>query len=215
MDYIKGEKGQSIFEILIAMAIATLIVGSSVTAIMVSLRSGSATVASQKAYSIANDTLNNVRSFAESNWADLYTQNKGDAYDYYLGIVATSSISATLGIATGTETIAFTSPSGEENIEYTSWFTINNVPRDDSNWIVESADGDPTTQKITARVSWEVGGDLRQIDLVTYISKIRTSTVTFNNWSGVSGVTTPVTGPSSDYYSITNATITANGTITY
>src|SRR3990167_787025 len=96
--YIKLDGGQSIFEVLIGMAIATIIVGSSATALLISLRSGSATVASQKAYGIADETLNNVRSFAESNWTDLYappplsdpSQGKGDNFPYYLEITSTS-----------------------------------------------------------------------------------------------------------------------------
>ncbi|KKU18140.1 MAG: hypothetical protein UX31_C0013G0018 [Candidatus Nomurabacteria bacterium GW2011_GWA1_46_11] len=214
-DYIKSDKGQSIFEILIAMAIAALIVGSSVTAIMVSSRSGSATVASQKAYSIANETLNNTRSFAESSWADLYTQNKGDVYQYHLAVVSTSSTSTILGIATGTEAVSFTSSSTEENINYTSWFTIDNVLRNSSNWIAGSGISDPTTQKITAHVSWTASGGTKQIDLVTYVSRVRTRSITFDDWSGSSGVTTPVTRPTNDYYSITGVTITAGGDITY
>jgi len=222
--YIKLNKGQSILEILIGMAIATIIVGSSATALIVSLRSGSATIASQKAYGIADEILNNVRSFAESNWADLYappplndpSQGKGDNFPYYLEITSTSPESSVLGIAAGTEEVTFTSPSAEENIIYTRWFTIDNVSRNsDTNWIVGSGTGDPTTQKITAHVSWATNGATKQIDLTTYISKIRTRSITFIDWSGSSGVITPVTGPTKDYYSITNATITADGAITY
>ncbi len=218
-DYIKLNEGQSVFEVLIAIAIATLIVGSSVTAIMVSMRSGTITVASQKAYGIANGDLNNVRSFSESNWAGLYTplgtQNKGSAYPYYLAVTASSSTSTILGLTNGTTTVSFTSTSTGENIDYTSWFTIDNVSRTSSNWI-GSGTGDPTTQKITAHVSWVMSGETKQIDLVTYISKIRTSSITYTKWDGFSGVTTPVTKSTNDYYGITgNATITANGTITY
>jgi len=205
---IPSESGQSVFEILIAMSIATIIVGSSVAAIMVSQRSGSVTVSSGKAYAIADETLSSVRSFAESNWADMYTQSKGEAYQYYLNIVSSTATSSTLGIASGTATTTFTSSSAEENINYTSWFTIEDVTRD-------SILLDPTTLKITVHVSWNPGGGAQEITLVGYVSKIRSRFITFDNWSGASGAAVPVTQPTNDYYSINNATIDANGAITY
>jgi len=214
-NHLRLDNGQSIFEVLIAISIATLIIGSAVTAIIVSMRSGTSTVLSQKGYAIANGTLNNVRSFAESNWADLYALSKGDSYKYYLSVTATSSTSTTLGISNGTTTVSFTSTSTGENIDYTNWFTVDNVSRDSSDWIAGSGTGDPTTQKITAHTSWTVNGQTKQIDLISYLSKIRTSAVTFTSWAGSSGVTTPVTRTTMDYYSITNATITASGAITF
>ena len=215
-NHLKLDDGQSIFEVLIAISIATLIVGSAVTAIIVSMRSGTSTVFSQKGYAIANGTLNNVRSFAESNWADIYALDKGDSYKYYLSVTATSSTSTTLGISNGTTTVSFTSTSTGENIDYTNWFTVDDVSRNSSDWIVGSGEiEDPTTQKITAHTSWTVNGQTKQIDLISYLSKIRTSAVTFTSWAGLSGVTTPVTRTTVDYYSITNATITASGAITF
>ncbi|MCR4261103.1 MAG: hypothetical protein NUV96_02125 [Candidatus Colwellbacteria bacterium] len=211
----RSEEGQSVFEILIAMAIATIIVGSSVTAIMISQRSSSATVSSGKAYAIADETLGNVRSFAESNWADMYTQNKGEAYQYYLNVVSSTATSSTLGIASGTATTTFTSSSAEENIDYSSWFTIESVTRNPlTNEINTGGSLDPTTLKITVHVSWTTGGS-QEITLVGYISKIRSLFITFDDWSGASGVVGPVTQPTKDYYSINNATIDSNGEITY
>ncbi|MEX2054498.1 MAG: hypothetical protein WD883_03080 [Candidatus Colwellbacteria bacterium] len=209
------QQGQSLFEIVIAIAIAALIVGSSVTAIVVSLRSGSSSVASQKAYGVANEMLNNVRSYTEANWAEIY--NLGDKTSngiYSLQVTATSTESTTLGIATTTDIITFTSDSAEENIEYTTWFSVQNVSRSTYN-IVGAGTGDPATQKITVHVSWGVGGDTRTIELVQYLSKIRTRVILFDDWSGSSGVIGPVTGPTSDYYSISNATTTGGGDITF
>ena len=217
---IPSESGQSVFEILIAMSIATIIVGSSVAAIMVSQRSGSVTVSSGKAYAIADETLSSVRSFAESNWADMYTQSKGEAYQYYLNIVSSTATSSTLGIASGTATTTFTSSSAEENINYTSWFTIGDVKRNSDDNKISTSTGptillDPTTLKITVHVSWNPGGGAQEITLVGYVSKIRSRFITFDNWSGASGAAVPVTQPTNDYYSINNATIDANGAITY
>jgi len=217
-----SKSGQSVFEVLIAVAIATLIIGSAVTATIITLRSGSGGANSQKAYAIANETINNVRSYAEASWSDLYSPpplndpNEGkDGIDqYHLSVVSTTTEYTVLGIATGTENIVFTSTSTGENITYTSWFTIQDVNRTADNWI-GSGFRDPTTLKITANVSWTVGGTANTIDLATYASKIRSRSVSFDDWGGSSGVTTPVTGPTRDYYAIGgNATITAGGDIT-
>ncbi|MDZ4231257.1 MAG: hypothetical protein U1C52_00490 [Patescibacteria group bacterium] len=209
------EKGQSMFEVVVAIAIAALIVGSSVTAIVVSLRSGTANVAAQKAYGLAGQMLNNVRSYTEANWAEIYNlADKTSNGIYSFQVTATSSESTTLGIATTTEVITFSSDSAEENIEYTTWFSVENVPRSGFN-VIGAGTGDPATQKITAHVSWDVGGGARAIELVQYLSKVRTLTIAFDDWSGSSGVVGPVTGPTNDYYSVTNATITSAGDITF
>jgi len=211
----KENRGQSMFEILVAIAIAALIIGSSATAIIVSLRSGSYSIQSQKAYAIANDILNNVRSYTEADWAGVYNLSDKTADGvYHLEITATSSTSTTLGIATGTEIVTFSSASEEENISYTTWFSVQNVSRNDSNAIASGL-GDPASQRVTAYVSWDIGGDTQTVQLVKYMSKVRTRTIPFNDWSGSSGVEGPITGPSNDYYSINNATITSEGYITF
>jgi hypothetical protein len=212
---IKEERGQSLFEVLAGIAIATLIVGSSVAAIIVSLRSSSNSLQSQKGYAIAADILDNVQSYAEADWAGVYNLSDKTANGvYHLEIVATTSEFSTLGIATGTELVTFSSGSPEENIQYTTWFSVENVPRSVYN-VIGSGIGDPATQKVTARVSWDIGGDTRTVQLVQYLSKVRTRTIGFDDWSGSSGVVGPVTGPTSDYYNIVDATITASGDITY
>ena len=211
-NYVRSDKGQSVFEVLIAVAIATLIVGSAVTATIVSLRSGVGATNSQKAYAIAGETLNNVRSIAESNWADLYAGRDGTT-QYRLAVVSTSTTSTILGVATGTEVVSFTSTSTGENINYTRWFIIDDVQRDVYNWI-GVGQADPTTLQLTAYVSWALNDTTNTIDLATYVSKIRTRSVGFDSWSGSSGVTTPVTGPTTDYYSSTGTTINASGDIT-
>lgn len=218
----KSNSGQSVFEILIAVAIATLIIGSSVTATIVSLRSGAGGTNSQRAYAIANETINNVRSYAEANWSDLYAPPPGNDPDvgkdgttqYRFAVVSTTTESTILGIATGTNAVVFASTSTGENITYTSWFTIADVNRTTDNWI-GSGYRDPTTLKITAKVSWSVSGQTNTIDLVAYISKIRSKSFSFDDWGGLSGATSPLTGSTRDYYAIEgNATITTGGDIT-
>jgi len=190
---IKDKGGQSLFEIIVAIGLAALIIGSATTAIVVSLQSDRNNVATQKAYAIAEDMLHNVRSYSESNWATLYSQTKGSGTQYYLDVVATN----TLGIATGTEEIAFTftATSTEENVTYTTWFSIENVSRDsdDQSAVTSGGVNDPTTQKIVAHVSWPVSGETREIQLPQQISNIRSFTAQSNNWGGSSGSTSTVT----------------------
>ena len=116
----KGMGGQSLFEIIVAVAISALIVGSTMAAIIVSLRSGNDNVTAQKAYGIARDILDNVRSFGEGDWATLYNLSKGSSVQYYLSITATSATSSTIGITSGTEDITFSSSYTEENVNYTT-----------------------------------------------------------------------------------------------
>jgi len=202
---IKGIEGQSLFEILIAIGIAALIIGSATTAIVISIRSEKNNVASQKAYAIAEDMLNNARSYSEADWSTLYNQTKGSGTQYYLEVTATSSTSTTLGITSGTSSTTFTSSSTEENIIYTTWFAIEDVQRN-SNQAVVGGGGtnDPSTQKVTVHVSWPVGGDTREITLVQQLSNIKSNTAKSDNWSGSGGSASTVVKFGPDYFSKTN-----------
>ena len=203
-------EGQSLFEIVVAIGVAALIIGSTTTAIVVSLQSDRNNAATQKAYALAEELLNNVSSYAEGNWGELY-RNTG-ATNFYLEFTATSATSTQLGIATGTDTVSFTftATSTEENVTYTTWFNIADVERNSSQ-AIGSGVSDPSTREITAHVSWDTADDTREIELVQILSNIRSLTVTSDDWSGSSGSAVPVTIFDEDYYQKTDK-ITANAT---
>lgn len=72
---------------------------------------------------------------------------------------------------------------------------------------------DPSTQKITVGTMWSSKGVFENPENSIFATRWVNNIVSQGNWSGTSGVTTPVTDFSSDYYSASNLSVTASGTI--
>jgi len=83
---------------------------------------------------------------------------------------------------------------------YAVHFSMENVDRDSSGAVVTSeGTEDPSTQKVTAYVSWNILGDTKEISVVDYITRTRNNVTVFTDWSGSSGVTGPITAPNNNY----------------
>ncbi|PIR98196.1 MAG: hypothetical protein COT89_00575 [Candidatus Colwellbacteria bacterium CG10_big_fil_rev_8_21_14_0_10_42_22] len=210
-------KGQSLLEILIAISISAIIIGSAVTAVMIALRTSKDTSESQKAYAIAQDILENVRSYAEGNWATFYATTTSSE-TYYLAEDVITATSTTLSLNTGTTTVSLSE--NDITTTYTAWFTTDPVYRNTNNKITTNESYpnivDPITLNITAHVSWPVGDDTKQIQLSQYISRIRSDTYIFTDWSGSDGQVGPITDPlDPDYFSADSIIATGTGAITF
>lgn len=213
-------KGQSLIEVIIAITVGALIVGSAAAALIFTVRSNQQNRATDSASSLAQELLDNVRSVAEGNWQGLYDLNaKGDPtqscppYCYYLD--------AGLAIVAGSENKTV------NNITYTSYFTVENVNRDScgTREIVAGAEtgcsasqtgvlSDPSTQKITAKVTWPQGTDTAEVLVSEYLTRSKNEVNQFTDWSGSSGVDGPVVRPSKDYFNQNSLdVITIPGTI--
>ena len=181
------ERGQSLFEILIAVSVTAVVIGSAVAAMVVSLRSGEASVQSQKGYAILQETLSMARAYAESDWSAFYnlSPEKGTSGQelYFLSTAATTTPTSFLSVETGTTT-ALLSEDNEATV-YTTWFTIENMYRDTNNAAATSPSGtkkDPSTLRVTAHASWGVGGDIKEISLSQQMSRIRSNSFKFSRW---------------------------------
>lgn len=212
-------------EILIAVAVGAIIVAYAAAAFVTTIKSNQASRITDTASSLAQELMDNVRSYGEANWQDLYAViSKGDTtqactpYCYYL--------------ATGGSPFTLTNNSEQltvNNIVYTRYFTVENVNRDScgTGSVTSSAQTactglfsdileDPSTQKITVRVTWPqtVGGtgDFKNTGYVThYVNQ----TSNFTDWSGSSGTEGPITQPSNGYSSQSGLdTTTTPGSIT-
>lgn len=177
--------GQSLFEVLIAISISALIVGSAATAIVVSLKSGETNAQAQRGYAVVRETLNVARAYAESDWPAFYNLSpaKGTSGQKFYFANATSTPSSTsLSVETGTTTISMIED-GQTTV-YTTWFTIENMYRDDFNAATTSAEAteDPSTLRVTAYASWDVSGDTREVSLSQQISRIRSNSIKFSQW---------------------------------
>ncbi|HEY4497005.1 MAG TPA: hypothetical protein VI432_02555 [Candidatus Paceibacterota bacterium] len=196
-------RGQSLIEIIIGSVIGALVIGSAVSAVLLTIRSNHDNRVVGTASSLMQDTVDSVRAVAGGGWHDLYNQSpKGSGEQY--------SISVAVG--------NFVIQSGSENVEingvvYTRYFTIENVCRDNSGrgsiTGVTDSDGssngcassggleDPSTQRITVKVDWPQGGELVNAG---YLTRSDNKVTGFSDWSGEA--TDPpevVTSPNNKY----------------
>ncbi len=195
-----AQAGQSLVEIIIALAIGAIIIGFSIGILVLILRSNLESGRVQIAASIGDQLIDNVKLFAENDWHNAYNLSKGSANHYYI-LVSTAPFTAT----SGEEVVTM------EGFNYTRYVYLENVLRDSGGAIVTSGGtDDPSTQKVTVKVTWANNDG---IELISYITRSRNETFIQNNWAGGSGEAGPVTGATSRFFSSTNINVTGSGEI--
>ncbi len=85
----KNEAGQSLIEIIIALAIGALLVGAASMAIIVVLQSSSTSQIQQSATILGQDIMEKARAFSLGSWDDLYGLTKGSSTLYYFYTTST------------------------------------------------------------------------------------------------------------------------------
>ena len=192
----KNISGQSLAEILIALGVGAILIGAATGAIVLSLRSSLDIRTTQVATSLNQGYLDNMKALAESDWQKIYNPPaaKGSNSQFYLA----ASSSANLILSGTTSTVV-------EGRSFTRYFSIENVNRDScgvgsvttnatTSCAMQSGASyvadDPSTQKITATVSWEGG---RSVTETQYVSRTRNKVFVQTDWSGGSGQEGPIT----------------------
>ena len=85
-----GFKGQSLVELIIGIAIAAVVAGSVVGALLLSVRTNKQSITYKAASSLGQELLDNAKSLSEGNWTGLYNlSDKSSSSMYY--ITATSA----------------------------------------------------------------------------------------------------------------------------
>lgn len=204
---LSSNKGQSLMEVLIAVSVGALIVGSVAGALIFTVRSNQQNRATDAASTLAQELLDQIRSVSEGKWQNLYTLSaKGGPaqacppYCYYFD--------GSLNIVAGSEQRIVNS------ITYTRYFTVENVNRDNCGTkdITSAAPvscsstqsgilDDPSTQKITAKVVWAQSGDTAEVLVSEYLTRAKNEVNQFTDWSGSTGAEGPVTKPTKNYFS--------------
>lgn len=203
-----NQTGQSLIEVVVGAAIATLIIGGAATALVVAMRSSKLATNSETAISLGEELRDGLKSVAEAEWQDLYNLSpKGAGNPYHLIESGSPPILVT---ASGTEDVVVS------GITYTRSFITENVNRDSNGDIVEgSGTEDTSTQKVTVTVTWPSTGGTGQVQLVEYFTRwSKNAAVDFTDWSGSSGAEGPITSPDSNYSSATGLTLSTVGQIT-
>lgn len=198
---LERERGQSLVELLVGVAIVTIIISSIVGAVVLVLRSNLQSTTSRTAAALGGEIINGVRSVAEGRWSNLYSVSpKGPSTTYRVTASGTA-----LAIVSGSEDIVV------NNLTYTRFFSVENVNRDSAQNIAASGTEDPSTQKITVTVRWQVSGDTAKLQTTEYLTRFRNEVTKFTDWSGSSGITGPITAPDNNYFSISG--LNATGTV--
>jgi hypothetical protein len=161
--------GQSLIEVLVAVAVGGLIIGSATIAISVALRANLQSKSVRSGSFLLQEMMDNVRSIAEGNWHTIYDLSKGPSTSYY--------VTAALGVAATPETPVPTI----DGVAYSRHFSVENVQRSYLDGpIVPSGIDDPSTQKITGYVTWTGGSPLSAIE---YIARTHDRIQKINDWS--------------------------------
>ncbi|OGY56831.1 MAG: hypothetical protein A2Y84_01675 [Candidatus Colwellbacteria bacterium RBG_13_48_8] len=214
IDEMRSQEGQSLAEIIVAVAIGAAILGSAATALIIMVRSGADAAKLQKGYDLAQKTIDNTRSFAEADWVSFYNLSPDSA---------TSTFHLYTGGQTGGSSVLYASSTATsttiDGTVYTYWFSAENVNRDsDTGAIVDSPAGieDPSTQKVTAHVSWAVGTQIKEITVIQYLTRMRSFVTAFTDWSGGAyPAGGPITRPDNTYSSSSGTISTSTtGSIT-
>ncbi len=210
---LKTIKGQSLIEIIIAMAVGGLLIGAAVTTIVPMLRSNLETKNIQIATSLDQEYLDAIKNLAESNWFNIYSppSAKGPSSQFYLRATST-----TYEIVSGTTSTVI------EGRTFNQYFSIENVSRNfcgsgdittTSTTACSSGPGavgvsdDPSTQKITATVSWP---DNRSISRSQYLTRNRNKVFVQTDWSGGPNQEGPITLENNKFANSSNINYTTS-----
>jgi len=186
-----GNRGQSLVEVLVAVAIGAILVIAAVTIITPALRVNTQATRVQVASSLAKGLSGNIRVWAESDWHNISNLATTSANTYYL-IASSSPFTATSGIES--VTVSTTT--------YARYFYVDDVQRDASGYIVESGgSNDPSTKKVTVSYNWPQG---TTTTLSFYLTRHSNRVFTQTDWSGGPGQDGPSTTTNSQFSSSTS-----------
>lgn len=144
-------KGALLLELLIVISLLAIILSVGANATFLSMRSSKTSGENSVASSLAVESLEAVRSVAEEDFQNIYGLVKSTQHYYPAQLGGTGKWILSIGDEAKVL----------NGITYTRYVVINNVSRDSTTRNIESAysslNDDPSTQKVTAFVSWTGG----------------------------------------------------------
>ncbi len=203
----RSNKGQSLIELLIAMAFGTLVLLTSFGLLQFLIRLGATDPVVQAGGFMARQAAQSAASAAAGSWNAVGQAATGTPYH-----VATSSAGFT--IVSGAVTTSV------NNVVYSTSLTVDQVCRDEAtDEVVEcgaNIDSDPGTKKVTATVSWTYQGKPYAETVARYVVRAGSESAVQTDWSGgttsSSDPAVPVTGNPTQFYAVATGTIDYSGT---
>jgi hypothetical protein len=185
--------GQSITELLLAIAVGTIFMVAAATIIAPALQENTQAVNVQQGATVGQDLLNNVRVFSEAGWNNVMALATGTSHQYYL-ITSSSPYTATSGIQSlvlGTTT-------------FTRYFYLSDVYRTSGGNATSTASGnayDPSTKQIFVVYNWTHG---QTSTISTYLTRNDDAVIDQTDWSGGPGASGVATSASSQFATSSN-----------
>ncbi len=197
----RSRQGQSLIELMIAVTIGGILIGSAAILIAVTLKASSQNKFMQAASFLSQEMIDNVTVFSKHKWfcpqAPFCKNQSGSPGNYGIYNLTKSShyyvdvSNAPFEWVSGEESSAALNLDG---VQYTRYFYVENVCRHASNGNIVETTGetctfgieDPSTQKIIAVTSWPNGGEVK---IEKFLTRNRNKVLIQTDWGG--GFTTP------------------------
>lgn len=197
-------KGQSLVEIIVAIAVAGVLIGGTTMLISVVLQESKQIKITNAADNLAQEYLDKLQSISEGDWHKIYCLptvsnclviTDKEKYAYYLNSSNNVTNSGVLVVNVGTQYASLDlkeieTTGGTGLTKFYRYFIVENVNRgaDTSGDIVTTGGyDDPSTQKITAVVLRDNGAEV--IRKSQYLTRHRNIIFNQTDWSGGPGQT--------------------------
>jgi len=192
---------QSLIEILVAVAVGVILVGSSTILIGVSLRSYDSIKLHLQSNMLIRQKAEAIQALARNDWHSIYSLNKESDYEISL-------LENTWVISSGQEIDTI------NDIPYKRYFQVYNVTRDANGNIAETGTNDPNTQKVIIFVDY--GNDYVNSSSVSFylVRSLNNRTFHQTDWSEGDGQSGPISSPGSLFDTASNIEISNVGQIT-
>lgn len=168
-----NSKGQSLVELLIALALSVMVIGGALRLMVFLTRSGAYDPVAQTGALLAIDLMSSATAAAAGSWP----------------AIASLTIATHYYLEAGGGGFTVKQPPGDETkivngISYVRYFTVSSVLRDGSDAIATVGTDDPSTKKITVVVSWVYGGKPYNHTIEKYVVRTRNEVSRQTDWVG-------------------------------
>jgi len=197
------KRGSLLLELLVAISVLAVILSVGSEAVFVSLQSSKISGQRDIATGLASEMLESVRAVSDEKWQNLYNLTKSTHY------YPTQSAGKWTLTTAGDETIVLSTGT------FTRYVVIEDVSRNQSTRAIEttysSVNDDPSTQKVTATVSW-AGADPFVVS--EYFFRWRNQTCAQTGWTGNGNSGTNVVTCADNTYDVADTGVsTTTGTL--
>jgi hypothetical protein len=203
---ISNQRGQSLIELMAGMAIGVIFIIGLGVVVAPSVRINQETAQIQSKAELISGLADTIKSWAGGNWNNVLALATGTSNLYYL-----SSASSPFVASAGSQQIIVGSTT------YTQYFYVSDGYRDVSGNATTTVAGDtydPSTKFFTATIAATTSPASVPLSLSFYLTRNASNVFSETSWAGGGGQNNPVTVAGTSFFSDSNITVNATGSIT-